>query len=312
MVSGITSARVRIVALGEGLAGLAGLAGLVAFAGLLAAPAGAAPVAVARAAPTKILRGMHVTFSQDLSHPSDASRSIVSYEWDFLGDGTYDLLLTNPLITPVYTYLNIGMFNATLRVTDDLGLAGTDSVLITVLHEPEFPPACDAGGPYTFGPGQSLTLAATASDPNFDDVLTAAWDIDGDGQFDDATGLAPTIPFAVLYPLALGHADGRFDIMLRVTDQTGRVAMAPASVSYAVPAPTAAVAGMGLMGGMCGIGAVRGLRRLRRSEMGETPQLQGRATESSRPSSVSFRRSAQRIHEFRASKRRLCDDIART
>jgi MYXO-CTERM domain-containing protein len=49
------------------------------------------------------------------------------------------------------------------------------------------PPVVDAGGPYTVGEGLTVALQAVGIDPDGDNV-TYAWDLDNDGQFDDATG----------------------------------------------------------------------------------------------------------------------------
>jgi len=60
---------------------------------------------------------------------SDPDGSIVLYEWDFNGDGTYDWSNTSTGNTS-YTYTNAGTFNATLRVTDNDGKNAVDSVKI--------------------------------------------------------------------------------------------------------------------------------------------------------------------------------------
>ena len=50
-------------------------------------------------------------------------------------------------------------------------------------------PRADAGGPYLGNAGSQLTLSgAGSSDPDVGDPLGYAWDLDGDGLFDDATG----------------------------------------------------------------------------------------------------------------------------
>ena len=54
------------------------------------------------------------------------------------------------------------------------------------------PPVADAGGPYTVDEGGSIALDASASSDPDSDPLSFAWDLDGDGEFDDATGAAPT------------------------------------------------------------------------------------------------------------------------
>ncbi len=62
----------------------------------------------------------------------------------------------------------------------------------------------DAGGPYTITEGQSLTLSAAGTSAPA--TATYAWDLDGDGQFDDATGQNPAINPAGL--ATLGLSDG--------------------------------------------------------------------------------------------------------
>jgi alpha-tubulin suppressor-like RCC1 family protein len=53
-------------------------------------------------------------------------------------------------------------------------------------------PGASAGGPYTSLEGAGLVLQGSAGTT----VDSAAWDLDGDGSFDDANGLKPTVSFA--------------------------------------------------------------------------------------------------------------------
>ncbi len=46
------------------------------------------------------------------------------------------------------------------------------------------PPALNTGGPYQVDEGSSVTLTATAVDPNVGDTLTYAWDLDDDNVFE--------------------------------------------------------------------------------------------------------------------------------
>ncbi|MEW6536875.1 MAG: PKD domain-containing protein, partial [Candidatus Auribacterota bacterium] len=55
------------------------------------------------------------------------------------------------------------------------------------------PPTASAGGDYIINEGQSVTFDAGAStDADPGDILTYEWDLDGDGQFDDAIGVTVT------------------------------------------------------------------------------------------------------------------------
>ncbi len=54
-------------------------------------------------------------------------------------------------------------------------------------------PIADAGGPYTINEGDSLSLDASASSDPEGAPLTFTWDVNGDGAFGDATGVAPTL-----------------------------------------------------------------------------------------------------------------------
>ncbi|HXV58660.1 MAG TPA: Calx-beta domain-containing protein [Gaiellaceae bacterium] len=80
---------------------------------------------------------------------------------------------------------------------------------------PDPGPAIAAGGPYGAGEGTPLQLDGSAAGQ----VESASWDLDGDGGFDDADGLRPTVSFAEA---------GAYVIGLRATEG-GRE-----SVSYAL------------------------------------------------------------------------------
>ncbi len=77
-----------------------------------------------------------------------------------------------------------------------------------------------------------LTVAfdgSTSSDPNPGDTLSYAWDLDGDGQFDDATVVAPTFTYA---------AAGPVNAALKVTDQLGASGTATIALYPGNHAPT--------------------------------------------------------------------------
>ncbi|MBN1155019.1 PKD domain-containing protein, partial [candidate division KSB1 bacterium] len=83
------------------------------------------------------------------------------------------------------------------------------------LKEPENnPPVADADGPYSGMTGQPVTLDGSGSyDPDTgDSIVKYEWDLDSDGQYDDATGM---------YPLYTWSAPTIAIIWLKVTDSHG-------------------------------------------------------------------------------------------
>jgi hypothetical protein len=69
-----------------------------------------------------------ITF--DASASFDPDGRIVSYEWDFNGDGVFDQKTTDPTVT--YSYATTGNKNVTLRVTDDGGATGRATQTVTI------------------------------------------------------------------------------------------------------------------------------------------------------------------------------------
>jgi hypothetical protein len=77
-------------------------------------------------------------------------------------------------------------------------------------------PVADAGGPYTVAEGGSLTLDGSGST----DATDYAWDLNGDGDFADATGASPTLTWAQLEALGINDGPASFTVTLRVTSGT--------------------------------------------------------------------------------------------
>jgi hypothetical protein len=77
---------------------------------------------------------------------------------------------------------------------------------------PNIAPTAEAGGPYSGQPGANITLSAAASTDPDGTIVLYEWDLDADGQYDDATGVTATFSSAAV---------GTFAVGLLVTDDDG-------------------------------------------------------------------------------------------
>jgi phospholipase C len=73
----------------------------------------------------------------------------------------------------------------------------------------------DPGGPYTIQVGQSLTLNASGSSDPQGRPLSFAWDVDGDNDYKDASGVNPTLTWAQLQKAGINRI-GTYFISLEV------------------------------------------------------------------------------------------------
>ncbi|MES1241964.1 MAG: CARDB domain-containing protein [Acidobacteriota bacterium] len=80
----------------------------------------------------------------------------------------------------------------------------------------------DAGGPYSGGEGEGIALDASASSDPGSQIVRYEWDLDGDGAYDDATGVHATVTFP---------DQGTFTMGLRAVDAAGRADTATATVA---------------------------------------------------------------------------------
>ena len=73
-------------------------------------------------------------------------------------------------------------------------------------------PTADAGGPYSGGPGDTISLNGSASTDTDGSITAYAWDLDNDGLYDDAIGV--TAEFSA-------YSATTFTVGLQVTDNEG-------------------------------------------------------------------------------------------
>lgn len=184
------------------------------------------PVAVAKAIPNPAVVGQVVTLDGSDSYHQDSGHQIVLWEWDRNSDGVIDA--TGPFTTTQFAA--VGDYPIRLRVTDNNTPAkSVESVLTVRVTTPPVAPTADADGPYrfcrawapwyldgrkSFNPDEGGSEPHTPAYPA-DTLQEYAWDLDGDGQFDDAFGPTPDV---TAYFLAQGP--GSYLVQLKVTDTT--------------------------------------------------------------------------------------------
>lgn len=132
--------------------------------------------------PTAPLPGVDVLFASDSSDPDGDA---ITHLWDF-GDG-----VTSPNRNALHAFALAGSKTVRLTVTDPFGASDTATQEVPVLPSQgplDKPPRAR----FTYAPreprvGDPIDLVSTSVDPE-DQLRTQAWDLDGDGEFDDARG----------------------------------------------------------------------------------------------------------------------------
>jgi PKD repeat protein len=161
-------------------------------------------------APNAAVPGQDVTFTSH-STPSDPSKTISNTEWDFAFDGsTFTPDATGTTVT--HSFATPGPHTVALRVTEHKD-GTTDGVgIVTDTVRVNAPPsAVFAFNPADPAAGDEVTLSSASFDPD-GPLARQDWDLDGDGQFNDASAAVVTVRF--LQP-------GTYPVSLRVTDTGG-------------------------------------------------------------------------------------------
>ncbi|WP_279244293.1 PKD domain-containing protein [Candidatus Litorirhabdus singularis] len=168
----------------------------------------------------------------------DPTDSITAWEWDLDGFPFEYQGANGEKPTPVFAE---GVYDIGLRVWDngvlnDIDedeevdenekLSDIDFAVVTAV--PNIAPKAELAGPYQVNEGSSLILDASGSSDANGDLLIYSWDLDNDGQFDDATGPMPSFD---------GLDDGVYTVTVRVTDRDlDDTASAEVSVLNVAPA----------------------------------------------------------------------------
>ena len=160
------------------------------------------PVPVADFSSPDVCEGTATTLT-DLS--SIASGSIVSWEWDLDNDGLYDNAVGSSIVND---FLVAGSYTVGLQVTSDQGCQSTTSENVTV--DP-MPTVAFSISSICLGDETELTGISTVSSGLVTDY---DWELNGNGFFDDASGMVINEQFIT---------DGNYQIGLQVTSDQGCV-----------------------------------------------------------------------------------------
>jgi len=154
-----------------------------------------------------------VTFT---SSSSDPDGTIASQAWDLDDDGQYDDAAG---ATAAKRFTTGGTYTVGLQVTDDKGAVRTTSRTLTVGNQA--PSASFAYSPSAPLRREAVTFTSTSADPD-GSIASQAWDLDGDGRYDDATGATARRSW---------NGAGTYTVRLRVVDNAGAASVASRSVT---------------------------------------------------------------------------------
>lgn len=166
--------------------------------------------------------GESVTF--DGTESGDPDGSIVSYEWDFDGDGRTDA--TGATVN--HSFGSAGNRSVTLRVTDDDGATDSTTRTVSVSDANAGPTASfsvSADGDYAppYETSRQIHLDASESGDPDGSVVAYEWDLDDDGEFERS---GREIDHTYSTP-------GEKEITLRVEDDAGATSETSETISVA-------------------------------------------------------------------------------
>ncbi len=143
---------------------------------------------------------------------TDSDGSIVLYEWDFEGDGTFDFSSTTSGNTS-HTYTTVGAYQAVFRVTDNNGQTATAAVTTTVVRPgpPGSPTATASANPANGNAPLNVNLSGSSPDS---DIVLYEWDFENDGVFDYSSSTTGNTSHTY-------NNTGTRTASFRVTDSTG-------------------------------------------------------------------------------------------
>jgi hypothetical protein len=174
----------------------------------------AAPTASFVFAPGSPLTGEVVTFT------STSTGTVASQTWDLDEDNSCD---DASGASVQRSFPTSRTYTVTLCVSDGIGGRGSQSQPVPVRNRP--PVAAFNLAPSRPAVGETVVLTSFSADPD-GPLVSQAWDLDGDGAFDDGQGSTATVSFA---------AAGDYPVKLLVTDRDGAASLAVRAIEVHAP-----------------------------------------------------------------------------
>ena len=179
-----------------------------------------APNASFTATPNPTKTNTQVTF--DGSGSTDQDGSVVKYEWDLDGDGSFETNSgSNPKVT--HSYASEGEVDVRLRVTDNGGATDLGVETVTVINN-QPPTAALTATPSTPKAGEPVSFSAAGSKDSDGTIAKYEWDLDGNGTYETSTGTTPSASHTF-------SSSGEVQVGLRVTDNGGKTGTATTTVT---------------------------------------------------------------------------------
>jgi hypothetical protein len=197
-------------------------------------------------APKPVVAGTPVTLTST-STPEDANTPVIGIDWDLDGDRRFETRTPTGANAVTVTAPAPGTWTVTMRVEDAAGGGDRETKQISVQAPPPPPPPPPDPPPpppppneppnaaFAALPGSPLVGEEVAfvsySDDRDGRIIEQAWDLNGDGIFDDAAGPLATRRFSV---------PGGKTVTLRVTDDKGAASTLSLTVQVLAQPPAGA------------------------------------------------------------------------
>jgi PKD repeat protein len=160
----------------------------------------------------------------DASRSTDPNQDALTYSWDLDGDGRFG---DGAGALQTVSYGAAGRYRVAVQVSDGHGATATAEASISVLVD-QPPVVAFTNDPAQPGVGAGIWFTASASDPD-GSISAIEWDLDDDGQFDDAAGARASWAFPT---------PGSHRVAVRAVDDRGVATVAFRAIVVTAPAPT--------------------------------------------------------------------------